>query len=112
MPPYIPPEEGTRLTIKFVRVERDIFVGRDKKDDHLDIVEMDGLADAIEKVKATNPNEVDAGYLLVRENNIFVSQNSYSLDLPLAGHYNEARRITNRDFAEQSPNHNILGFRK
>lgn len=112
MPPYVPPEEGTRLTVKFVRVERDIFVGRNEKVHHLDIVEMDELAEAIEKAKATNPTEVDAGYLLVRDKDIFVSQNSTSLDLPMVGHFAEARRITNRDFAEQSPNHNVVGFRK
>ena len=112
MPPYTPPETGERLTVKFVRVGRDIFVGRDRNDYHEDIVALDGLDKAIEKVKSTNPAEVDAGILLVRDRDIFVSQNSFSLDLPVTGHLTEARRITNRDFAEQSPNHNVVGFRR
>ncbi len=112
MPPYIPPELGERLTVKFVRVERDIFIGRDRNDHHSDIVAMDGLGEAIERVSAINPTEVDAGILLVRDRDIFVSQNSSSLDLPVTGHFTEARRITNRDFAEQSPNHNVVGFRR
>ena len=112
MPPYIPPKSGERLTVKFVRVERDIFVGRDRNDHHLDIVAIDGLGEAIERVKLTNPDEVDAGILLIRDRDIFVSQNSSSLGLPIIGHFTEARKITNRDYAEQSPNHNIVGFRK
>lgn len=114
MPPYKAPLLGEKLDTKFIRIGRNIIVSRkDYRDDHDKIARLDHLEPAIATMKATNPDEVDAGWLGVRRNgDIITAGESATLSAPVLGHEGRPREITNRDLAEQSPHHNVLGFRK
>jgi hypothetical protein len=114
MPPYKAPILGEKLSSKYIRVGEDIFVGReDYHDNHGRIASLDHLEARIAQLKLTAPTEVDAGWVGVqRDGNINVASESAMLDLPLTYYAEEAREITLKDFAEQSPQHHVIGYRK
>jgi hypothetical protein len=114
MPPYKEPALGDRLGVKYVRIGEDIFVGRSEyHDSHGRIAKLDYLEARIAQLKLTDPTEVDAGWVGVRrDSNITIAGNSAMLDLPVASYADVAREITLKDFAEQSPEHNVIGYRK
>jgi hypothetical protein len=114
MPPYQSPKLGEKLETKYVRIGRKIFVGREGyRDNHDQIVKLDDLEDSISIIRATNPTEVDAGWVgIKRDGDIIIVGDSATLDLPVPNYASEARETTKRDFAEQSLEHHVLGFRK
>lgn len=113
MAPYRAPNLGDDYFTRFVRVESELYVGQFEEVGHKDIVEEDGLAERIDALKASDPTQLDAGFLRVRGGGeIQVIDNSSRLHLPVAGLFSEARRISNETFAEQSPNHTVFGLER
>jgi len=113
MPPYQEPKYGETLDAKFIRIQRSIFVGVDPYANHPDIVELDHLEGSIARLRGEKPDEVDAGWVGVSTTkDILANGYSEELDLPVLGHAKKAREITLRVLAEQSPGHNVFGFRR
>ena len=108
MPPWRTPEAESYFNLKFIRIRRDISVGRTLKDNHLDIAMLDGLMPALNSLRAQDPAEADAGLVMVKSpSRIYILDRSTTLDL---GYSEEAREITIKDFQEQNPNHTIIKF--
>jgi hypothetical protein len=108
-PEYKSLEEETFLIGKFVRTKRKIFTGSITEYlNHTDIVRADGLMETINELKRTSPTGVDAGWIKIEEDGtISISEDSWGLKLPVCGYEKEARKITIKDFTEQSPNHTV-----
>lgn len=110
MPPYKNPDTNTYTILRFIRVYNDIFVGSTLVDKHKDIVRSDGITDAVERTRRTEPVQVDAGFVeFSKDGTITVDQRSDMLDLPVYEHSQEARGITLKCFQEQSPNRKVIG---
>lgn len=108
-PEYVEPALGTRLSEKFVRTGTQLHISDIKSPHHKDIVEVDSLDEVIEALKASDPAELDAGYVSVRtDGTIMVTDVSTTLGLPLPPHFEEARRKTKEEFAKQSPEHSVV----
>jgi hypothetical protein len=106
---YNSPDPDTYNILRFIRVREDLFVGRDIHDKHKDIAAMDGISEAIEATRLSDPMQVDGGFVdFIPGGFIKVTQNSDSLDLPVQEYTQEAREITIRCFQEQSPDHKIM----
>lgn len=109
---YRSPESGTSLSEKFIRVERNVFIGGPTHRNHTDIAQIDKLAGAIEQLRKTNPAEIDAGFVDIIQGVVYISDDSPTLGLPVYRFHKQAREITLRDFTEQSPNHTVRGLGK
>lgn len=108
MPPYERPKPGTKFLAKFIRIQKDLFVGRDINDNHKTIIELDNLEKSVNKMRQENPEEIDAGWVSIAGNNqISVFENSLTFNLPIAGYESKAREITKKTFAEQSPDYTV-----
>lgn len=108
MPPYERPKLGTKFIAKFIRIRKDLFVGRDINDNHKAIIGLDNLEKSVNKIKQEKPEDIDAGWVSITGNNrISIFENSISLNLPVLGYENKAREITKKTFAEQSPDYTV-----
>lgn len=108
MPPYQNFDPGLQDYIKFIRLEGDIFVGRPfLRDGHKKIAEMDGLEGRIKQLRTASPDQIDAGYLNVRPDELVVFKESEMLELPVRGHEEAARAITVEAFTQQTSGRSV-----
>lgn len=105
MPLYERPNQymSRDVSRRWIRLGEDVFIWDNlAEDNHDKLAQKDGLTKQIDKLRRTNPTQVDAGYYGTDPNNptepITVSRDSSSLNLPVEGYEIAAREITIVEF--------------
>lgn len=110
MPPYVEPKLGVQVTLRYIRLKRSLFVGENNIDSFQDIVKKDKLQQALTEANEERSNETDAGWVSFFESgaiSVFGSREDLDIRITSVG-----REKTKQDFAQQSPEHHVIGFRK
>lgn len=110
MPPYQQPKLGSSLMTRFIRIGSRIFVGENNIDSFSDIIAKDKLQVEVAAATATRPADTDAGWLSVFESRA-ISVFGYS-EGSVIPNTSSGRKKTKQEFAQQSPDYRIVGFRR
>lgn len=110
MPPYSAPKLGVHKMVRYIRLGRAVFVGENNIDSFQDIVRKDHLEQAIAALSAEKAHETDAGWVSIFESgaiSVFGSREELDIRITTTG-----REKTKQDFAQQSPEYHVVGFRR